>query len=121
MAIETPLRYSLRRLTEAFRRYALTQHWGPDDYQVFVRLNLDWGAIHLILVAKEFRSPDGGDPWASVDRFLEDDLKDDRALYESLRLVLHTYDQVKEGGLYGIPRSYEDIKYLLNGGLASPP
>ena len=118
MAIETAVRYSLRRLNEAFEHYATTQHWRPDDYQVFVRLNLDWGAIHLILVAKAFPAANGEDPWLAVRQFLEQELKDDRALFEALHVVLETFDQVKEGGLDRIPRSYEDIRYLLH---SAPP
>jgi hypothetical protein len=120
MVIETALRHSLRRLAEAFRRYASTQHWGPDDYQVFVRPNLDWGAIHLILVAKGFSGDHAGDPWLAVRQFLEKELKDDPSLFETLHLVVRTYDQVKEGGTYRIPSSYEDINDLLSGGLTSP-
>jgi hypothetical protein len=113
MVIETTLKYCLRRLTEAFRHFASTRHWGPEDYQVFVRLNLDWGAIHLILVARAFPATDGENPWLTVHQFLEHEFKDDRPLFESLHFVVRTYDQVEEGGTNGIPHSYEDLNDLV--------
>jgi hypothetical protein len=95
------------------RHYAATQNWGPDDYQVFVFFNPDWGQLHFILVGNAFAVKDGENPWFSVHRFLEHELKDAPDLWEALHWTVQTFDQVKERGRFAIPNVYEDINDVI--------
>lgn len=113
MAIETTMKYAVRRIAQAFQKYTSTLNWSPSDYQLFVRFNEEWGQIHLILVAKAFPQKKPEDQWLSVKEFLRKEFKDDPALRDALHLVLLTFDQVAEGGLYSIGPDFEDINDLL--------
>src|SRR5712691_5032182 len=99
MAIEAAMKQAVRRIARALRAYASAQGWQPDDYRIFLRLNELWGQIHAIVVAKAFPGKDMEEGWLSVIEFLEKELKDDPPLLVAFHLVVHTFDQVAEGGL----------------------
>jgi hypothetical protein len=104
----------MQRLALAFRAYAAKQGWQPEDYRVLVYFNEEWGAIHLLLVAKEFPRKDWYERWEHVFSFLEKNLTDEPDLRRALHLVLHTFDEVAEGGLYAIGPEYEDINEFFS-------
>ena len=118
MALPATLRHAVQRLAQVFQDYATTQGWRPDGYRVFVRLKPKWGRIHIILVAKSFPGKGPGDQWLSVRDFLEEKLRDEPGLLESLNLSLRTFDQVAEGGIYAIGPPFMDIQDLLTSGAA---
>ena len=98
----------IRRIAEAFQRYAESVHWAPGDYRIFVRPNWDWGRINVILAARKF--PDGPqDPWFTIRSFLERDLKDAPELMNAIGLTVSTFEQIQRGGLHGIPEDYEEL------------
>jgi hypothetical protein len=98
----------VRRIAQALRRYAESVHWSPDDYRIFLRPNWDWGRINILLAAQEF--PAGPqDPWFSIRSFLEKDLKDAPELYHAIGLTVSTFEQIRRGGLHGIPEDYEEL------------
>jgi hypothetical protein len=101
----------IRRIAEAFQRYARSKYWGPEDYRIYVRPNWDWGRINVILAAR--RLPDGPqDPWSSIRSFLERDLKDAPDLFNALGFTVSTFEQIQRGGLHGIPENYEELIQL---------
>jgi hypothetical protein len=109
------MKYGLRRIAQALHEYAADQGWRADDYRVLVRLNEAWGRIHVVLVAKAFPQPSLEDAWHGVIDYLEDKLRDEPALFESISLTLRTFDQVEEGGVYAISPRYVDINDLFAG------
>jgi len=115
MALEAAMKNAIRRVVQILRAYATAQRWHPGEYQIFIRPNEGWGQIHIILVAREFPGKDYFEQWESVIDFLEKELKHDRPLFEALHLVLHTFDQVAEGGLYAIGSGYEEVEDLFPG------
>jgi hypothetical protein len=115
MALSTAMKNAIRRVVQILRAYATAQGWHPGEYQIYIRPNEGWGRIEVILVAREFPGKDYFEQWESVINFLEKELKHDRPLFEALNLVLHTFDQVAEGGLYAIGSGYEEVDDLLTG------
>lgn len=113
MALEATMKHAIRRIASALERYASAQGWRPGDYRVYIRPNEEWGQIHLIVVARAFPQNDLDAQWLSAVEFLDKELKDDPALRDSLHLVLRTFAQVAEGGLYAIGPGYEDVDELL--------
>jgi len=114
-----PMKRAIRRVIQLLRRYATAQGWQPGEYLIFISANEGWGYINIILVAKAIPGKDYFRRWESVINFLEKELKHDRPLFEALGLVLRTFDQVAEGGLYAIPDSYEEAEELFPGLSAS--
>jgi hypothetical protein len=108
MAATTEMIPEIRRIAEAFRRYAESAHWSPGDYRIFVRPNWDWGRINFILAARSFPDSSQG-PWFSVRSFLEKDLKDAPELFNAIGLTVSTFEQIQRGGLHGISEDYEEL------------
>ncbi len=115
MASQAAMKRAILKVARILQGYATIQGWRPGEYRIFVHPNEEWGQIHFLLVAKAFPGKDYYEQWESVIDFLEKELKDDRPLFEALHLVLHTFDQVAEGGLYAIGSSYEEVDDLLTG------
>lgn len=112
MALETAMKQAVRRVVSILRDYAGSQDWGPDDYRIFVEPVEEWGRIHIMLVVKAFPRKLMEDSWATVVDYLETRLADDPALFDSINLSLHTFDQVKRGGLSSIGPGYIDADQL---------
>jgi hypothetical protein len=106
------MRAGVRRLVAAFRAYAAAQGWTPSDYRLFIETNHQWGRIHAILVARSFPGETIDEHWNSVVDFLDEELKDDPNLRESLNLVLRTFDELEEGGIYRISSGYVEVDEL---------
>jgi hypothetical protein len=112
MAVETEMKRVLRPVIQAFREYAAAQGWGPGDYKLYLRPNLEWGYIKVILVARRFPSQDPHENYNAVTDFIEERLKDEPHLKSATGVVLRTFDEVARGGLYQIPPSYFDADDL---------
>jgi hypothetical protein len=121
MAIQTAMKRILTGIDESIDAYAREKGWKQDDYQAFLRVNEDWGQFHIILVARAFPvelTPE--DQWIEVIEFLQRQLKKKKIdLGGGLHLVLRTFDEVAEGGLYAIGPGYEDIRDPFLTGQAS--
>ena len=113
MASQATMTHALRRLAQAFDAYALAQGWKREDYRTFVRINEDWGQIHVIFVARAFPGKHLEGQWSRVWDFVERELEDDPGLAKVLHLVLRTFDEVAEGGLYAIGPDYAEVNDLL--------
>ncbi len=121
MALEAMIKYGVQRIAQAFRDYAAAHGWGPEDYQVYIRLKLQWGRIYVLVVAKSFPAPDEDTAWLSVWDFLQAKLKDEPALIDAINLDVRTFDQVKAGGLYTISPKFVEINDLLVSGPVEDP
>ena len=115
MAVEATLKGPVRRVAQTFRRYALRQGWGKDEFRILIETNAEWGRIHVILLAREFPGHDVEEAWFSVVDFVDDDLKDEPDLRTAINLVLRTFEQVDEGGLYSLSPEYVDADEILAG------
>jgi hypothetical protein len=98
-----------RRVIDLFRGYARRQGWRSDRYKIYFVSNEDWGYILVLLVAERFPHADYYDNYSDVHDYLEAQLKGkESVLLRAISLALRTFDQVKEGGMYAIPPSFED-------------
>jgi hypothetical protein len=106
MAIEATVKRAVRRVIRAFEDYAATQGWGPGDYEIYVRPNLDWNAIHAVLAARAFPSSDYHQNYDAIHDFVKERLKDEPFLRDALGFALVTIDDLDNTGLGGIRSKY---------------
>src|SRR4051812_21877306 len=99
MALETAVNRAVKRVVQVFRDYARAQGWGPGDYELYLRLNEDWGRIHVLLVARDYPGRYIEERWLSVVDFVDQALHDDPGLANAITLTLRTYDEVAKGGI----------------------
>ena len=102
-----------KKIIKAFRRYASEQGWTPEDYRLLMELVPDWGRIHILLLVRKFVGNDGFETRVSVFKSLEATLADDPRLIRSINFVAHSFDQVKEGGIYAVSPVYIDADELF--------
>lgn len=107
MAVEAEVRHPIRHAVCILREYAETQGWTAEDYHVYVRPNLDWWYIDLLLVARRFPKEDEFDNFVAISDFIDAKWKKDDAR-PKIGLSLLTFDQVAQGGAYAIPSTYLD-------------
>ncbi len=110
------MRRAVRRIAQAFRDFAASQGWGPDDYRLLFSVNEDWGQVQVIFVAAAFPGSDEDERWMKVYEFVEKNLKDEPSLWNALHFTLRTFDQLAEGGLYSIAPGFVDVEDILVGG-----
>ncbi len=115
MALEPALRQTLEWVAQAFRDYAETQGWGEGDYRVFVRINPDWGQVHVVLAAKDFPGVTPLKQWSSVMDFLDERFRavDDPRAVKSVSLTLRTFDQIEENGVSTLSPQFVDVEDVL--------
>lgn len=99
--------FARRKIANALMAYAQKHGWGHQDYEVWMRPNLEWGRIHVVLVARAFQGRDRFESYSEVREFLEHELKDDPELVDAIGLVLKDPQQAAEGGIFGIGPDYE--------------
>jgi hypothetical protein len=97
----------IRRVSEAFGKYAESVGWHAGEFRVFVRPNLDWGRIHVVLAAESM--PPRQEALPSVRKFLAQELAEDPSLRDAIILNVSTFRQIEEGGLHGLPDGYDDV------------
>jgi len=112
MALETVKRNLVRRVVGAFRDYAASQGWRPEDYRIYVWPNLDWFSVHVILAVKSLPERNAEDSTFAAIDFVHDKLKDDPDLARSIGLTVRTFDQIEQGGLYGIAPDFVEADDL---------
>jgi hypothetical protein len=112
MIVEATMKPILRRAIQVFRDYAQSQGWGPDEYRIYLRPNLEWLKVSFVLVAKAFPSQDYHENYLAIDQFVKKELKDDPSLRRMIGFSLLTFDQVAQGGAYSIPSTYFDADDL---------
>lgn len=97
----------VRRVVDAFGKYAGSVGWKAGDFRVFVRPNLDWGKIYVVLATESL--PSRQEILSSARRFLGRELADDPALRDAISLTVSSFREIEEGGLHGLPESFEDL------------
>jgi hypothetical protein len=110
MAISPTLRQARKRVAEALGEFAREQKWDPQDYKIFVRANKQWGHLQIILVLRDLEKLDYYDMYSTIWNFLREKLKDEPELVNYLGLVLRSFRQVEEGGIYTIEPDYMELK-----------
>ena len=97
------------------RDFAAENGWQPGDYRLYVWVNETplAATINLLLVARSFPGKTYFERWDRVLGYLEDRLKDDPAIRQMLHLVIRTFDQTAEGGLYAIGDQFVPIEEYL--------
>lgn len=113
MAVEATLKPFVRRIARSLRKYASTQGWGRDDYRLYFETSELWGRIRIVIVARNYLDNDEFERWNSVMKFLRKDTADDPELIHAINLVVWTFDQLKEGGIYRVSPEYEDADDLF--------
>lgn len=119
MALESEVRRTIRWITQAFDQFAADQGWSRGDYQVLVRINQDWGRVHLILAAKDFTGQTDQEKWQKVMDYLAEKFKQkEPSLLQSISLTIRSFDQIEQGGLYSISPQFVDVHDYFVGGVA---
>ncbi len=119
MALTAEVRQTIRWVTRAFGRFAADQGWKPGEYQVFIHINEDWGKVHVLLAAKDFPGQTELEKWQYVMHYLERHFGEEEPwLLKALGLILRTFDQIEEGGIYSISPQFVDVRDYFVGGVA---
>ena len=107
MVVEAAVKQLVRRVVNILREYANVQGWKAEDYHIYVRPNLDWWYINLLLVAKGFPKQTSL-PTTSPLRISSTPGGRTMPTGPGSDLCLETFDQVAQGGTYAIPETYFD-------------
>ncbi|HEX8199068.1 MAG TPA: hypothetical protein VF590_01170, partial [Isosphaeraceae bacterium] len=122
MDLEPALRRTVEWIAQAVRDYAVDQGWNRRDYRVFVRVNRDWGRVHIILAAHKFPGDTRYDQWAAVMDYLDRKFKDDDPqLTKSVSLTLLPLEEIEQGGPYAVSPQFVEIDELLGASSFGPP
>ena len=100
---------AVNRIVRLLRGYAQGQGWGPEDYRLYFHVNERWNHVHIIFVARGFEGRDYFECYDSVWKHLEGGLKDSPELLSAIGLVIRTFKQVDEGGIYSIGSDYSEV------------
>ena len=101
MAIDALEKKVVRRLKKVVQAYARQRGWKEDDYQVYLRLNLDWLSVHVVLVGKDFPGRTAHERWQKVWEFLKNELADEPDIRDALSLSVDTFAEMEEQGPLG--------------------
>jgi hypothetical protein len=115
MVLGPTLRSALTRISKALNEFASETGWKSGEYRILFALNQKkWGLIRVFFVVKDFEGLSEQDMWGRVWDNLEKSLKSGPDIGYSIGLSVHTWDQVKEGGIYSIPDDYADEEEFVN-------
>ena len=101
MAVDALAKKVVRRLKKAVHAYACQRGWTDNDYQLYIRLNLDWLNVHLVIVGKDFPGRRPHDRWLRVRELLKSELADEPHIRDALSLSLLTFEEMEEQGSLG--------------------
>lgn len=108
MALGRIMKRAVRRVTDLLGAYARKEGWWASaDFRIYFRVNDAWGGLHFILVSDGFEGRDEFENYESVMTYLRHRLSDDPDLFGAIHLVIETFKQVAEGGLYAIGDDYK--------------
>src|SRR4051812_5989919 len=110
MALSPTMKRAVRRVADLLGEFATQQGSGVEDWRLFFRVDPDWDRIRVIIVSNGFEGHDPYGSYAAVEQFLRDKLRDDPALFHAIGLVIRTFQQVDEGGIYAIGPDYFEVK-----------
>jgi len=113
MASDTALRSALTSVSRALNDFAIQRGWKAREYEILFAVSQEWGLIRAFFVVKDFEGLSETDMWGQVWDQLEKALKSGPDIGLSVGLVVHSWDQVNQGGLYSIPVDFVDEAELL--------
>ena len=104
------MKRAVRRVADVLGVYARLQGWWPLDFRLYFRVNGAWGKIHVNFVSDGFEGRDKFDCYQSILAFLKTRTADDPDLADAVGLVVSTFKQVEQGGLYAIGDEYTFVR-----------
>ena len=110
MALSPIMKRAIRRVADVLGAYAREHGWWPLDFRLYYRANEKWGKIDILFVSDGFDGLDEHEAYVSVMDHLGRWLSDEPELANAVGLVLQTFKETEEGGLYSIPRSYNPVR-----------
>jgi hypothetical protein len=113
MALGPALRTKLTSIAKALKNFASEQGWGPGEYKILFRVLEKWGKINVYFIVKDFAGSSERDMWERAWNHLQTSLASDADSGYSVGLSVHDWDQVNQGGIYSIPKSYIEEEELL--------
>jgi len=114
MVLGPTLRSALTRISKAFNEFASETGWKAGEYKILFALNQKkWGLIRVFFVARDFEGSSERDMWGRAWDHLAKSLKSGPEIGYSIGLSVHSWDQVKQGGIYSIPLDYVEEEELL--------
>jgi len=113
MALGPALRTKLASIASALKDFASEQGWAPDEYKILFRVIKTWGKISVYFIVKDFGGLSEREMWERIWDHLKRSLPVAAAPEYSVGLSVHDWEQVNQGGIYSIPKSYIDEQELL--------
>ncbi len=96
------MKRAVRRIADIFGVYARKQGWWPLDFRLYFRADEAWGRIHATFVSDGFEGRDNLECYQEILNFLRQRTMDSPDLAKAVGLVVCTFKQVEEGGIYAI-------------------
>lgn len=91
---------AVRRVAEILGAYARREGWWPLDFRLYYRADEKWVKIHFIFVSDGFDGRDENESYRSIMDYVRIRSQDDSDLFGALGLVLQSFKQRNEGGIY---------------------
>jgi len=110
MALGREMKRAIRRVSDLLAAYALNQGAELRDVRIDYRANESWGKLDFVLVSDVFAERDEYEAYKSAMTYLRHRLADDPDLISHVGLVIETFDQLAEGGLYAIGEDYKRVE-----------
>jgi hypothetical protein len=113
MALGPALRKKLTSIAKALKDFAAEQAWEPGEYKILFRVIKAWGKINVFFIVKDFGGLSEREMWERVWNHLKRSLASDTESGYSVGPSVHDWEQVHQGGIYSVPKSYIDEEELL--------
>jgi hypothetical protein len=113
MALGPALRSKLTSIAKALNDFASEQGWLPGEYKILCRVSKTWGKINVYFIVKDFGSFSEREMWERAWNHLKTSVASDADSGYAVGLSVHDWQQVNQGGIYSIPKSYVDLEDLL--------
>jgi hypothetical protein len=104
------MKMAVRRLADVLGAYARREGWWPLAFRLYYRADGKWGKIHFIFVSDGFEGRNETESYRSIMDYVRMRIHDDQDLVGALGLVLRSFKQMSEGGIYSIGRSYAFVR-----------
>jgi hypothetical protein len=105
------MKRAVRRVANLLGAYARREGWWASaNFRIYYRVDDAWGSLHFIFISDGFEGRDEFENYESVMSYLRRRLSDDPDLFGAIHLVVETFNQVAEGGLYAIGDDYQLAK-----------
>ncbi len=109
MAFIDNLKQAARAVADTLGVYARSRGWKDDECRIAFRADRRKGQLYFIFASKHFDPEEELRNYVSVREYLGKRLADEPELLDAVGIVIETFEQLEEGGLYAIGPEYRAI------------